>query len=72
MSGVAGRGSRQVTLLAAVEMVRAAYEEALIMHGMLPSTVALIHTYADANLAALEEAPDGSCVSDAFGDGVHH
>ncbi|KAB2339177.1 hypothetical protein [Actinomadura rudentiformis] len=50
-------------LLAAMEVARAAYEEALLKHGMLPSTVALIHTYAEANLAALEEEPDDPMVS---------
>ncbi|MFG2006097.1 hypothetical protein ACGFNU_43795 [Spirillospora sp. NPDC048911] len=52
---MAGEASQRTMLLLAVEVVRAAYEEALLKHGLLPSTVALIHSYAEENLAALDE-----------------
>lgn len=42
----------------AVEVVRAAYQEAMTKHGLLPSTVELIHTYAEENLAALDGEND--------------
>ncbi|MGI5167849.1 hypothetical protein ACQEU3_26210 [Spirillospora sp. CA-253888] len=38
-----------------MEVAKAAYEEALQQHGMLPSTIALISSYAEQNLAALDE-----------------
>lgn len=40
----------------AAEIVRAAYEEALRRHSLLPSTIELIHTYAEENLSALNES----------------
>lgn len=42
----------------AVEVVRAAYQEAMVMHGLLPATVELIHSYAEENLAALDGEED--------------
>lgn len=37
----------------AVEVVRAAYQEAMTKHGLPPATVELIHTSAEEDLAAL-------------------
>ncbi|WP_157432018.1 hypothetical protein [Actinomadura hibisca] len=47
--------AQKAILHAALEVTKAAYEEALRQHGMLPSTIALITTYAERNLAALDE-----------------
>ncbi|WP_169813884.1 hypothetical protein [Actinomadura kijaniata] len=44
----------------AIEIVRAAYEEAMRAHGLLSSTIELISSYAEANLAALNGFPDGA------------
>ncbi|MFI6514088.1 hypothetical protein ACIBF1_00850 [Spirillospora sp. NPDC050679] len=41
-----------------MEVVKAAYEEALRQHGMLPSTIVLISSYAEDNLAALADQDD--------------
>ncbi|WP_067489422.1 hypothetical protein [Actinomadura hibisca] len=48
----------QTSLRLAAEVVKAAYEEALRRHGMLPSTITLISSYAEDNLTALHEEPD--------------
>ncbi|MGI5165671.1 hypothetical protein ACQEU3_15045 [Spirillospora sp. CA-253888] len=42
----------------ALEVVKAAYEEALRQHGMLSSTIVLISSYAEDNLAALADRDD--------------
>lgn len=42
----------------ALEITRAAYEEAMRRHSLLPSTIALIHTYAEQHLSALDEPED--------------
>ncbi|MGK5557348.1 hypothetical protein ACSNOI_37650 [Actinomadura kijaniata] len=44
----------------AVEIVKAAYVEAMRTHGLLPSTIELISSYADANLSVLDGLPDGA------------
>ncbi|GAA1540347.1 hypothetical protein GCM10009678_23460 [Actinomadura kijaniata] len=44
----------------AIEIVKAAYEEAMRTHGLLPSAIELISSYAEANLAALNGLPDGA------------
>ncbi|GAA2605625.1 hypothetical protein GCM10010411_44750 [Actinomadura fulvescens] len=44
-----GEPSQRTSLLLAMEVVRAAYEEGLLKHGMLPSTVAAIRSYAEGN-----------------------
>ncbi len=41
------------------QIVKAAYEEAMREHGLLPFTVALISGCAERKLAALDEVPDG-------------
>ncbi|WP_433326975.1 hypothetical protein [Spirillospora sp. CA-294931] len=46
---------QRVVMRLAVEVVRAAYAEALLKHELPPSTVGLIHIYADENIAALDE-----------------
>ncbi|MFC4905780.1 hypothetical protein [Actinomadura gamaensis] len=46
------------TLRFAAEIVQAAYEEAMRRHGMLAGTISLISTYAQANLAMLDEIPE--------------
>lgn len=42
----------------ALEITRAAYEEAMLRHGLLPSTVALISTYAEETLALLRSGDE--------------
>ncbi|MFP3968361.1 hypothetical protein SMC26_39110 [Actinomadura fulvescens] len=42
----------------AVEVVKVAYQEALVRHGMFPGTVALIDCYTQEHLAALDSDPE--------------
>lgn len=46
------------TLDQALEVARAAYEEAMRRHGLLPSTITLISGYAEQNIQALRDEDD--------------
>ncbi|MQY07283.1 hypothetical protein [Actinomadura macrotermitis] len=53
-----GEGCDLLPLSSALEIAKAAYEEALIRHGMLPAAIAVVHAYAEQNLEALEAEED--------------
>ncbi|GAA1555307.1 hypothetical protein GCM10009678_42890 [Actinomadura kijaniata] len=55
---------RALAMRLAAEVVKAAYEEAMRRHGLLPSTVALISDYAEQNLAALHAEGQGEEIRD--------
>ncbi|MFC5182172.1 hypothetical protein [Actinomadura harenae] len=59
MDGASEQRMERVFIRLAVQIVTAAYAEAMRRHGLLPSTIAVITTYAEENLAALEREPDG-------------
>ncbi|MEV5568619.1 hypothetical protein AB0L06_01100 [Spirillospora sp. NPDC052269] len=61
------------TLSLAAEIVQAAYEEAMRQHGMLSSTISVVSSYAQKNLAALDgvaepdaDLPDLELLRDAI------
>ncbi|MFG1997516.1 hypothetical protein ACGFNU_00020 [Spirillospora sp. NPDC048911] len=59
MDGATPEQLQRIVLRLALNVAKAAYEEALLRHGMLKGTVELIHAYADHNLADLEDTPRG-------------